>query len=154
MSIHTNPLTQTSALYFMSAAECPHVPRHELGVCVYCMCVFTWVFMYRGPAASPKPRFSPRCFLSHTCTSLRPPLAPSADGECCHCGSQIYTHPKKRTNHSFVVWGIAHTLTHQSSPRKPSSYTATVRILSVRSLMELLYGCLLRLDFIDRISSK
>lgn len=132
------PINRDICFIFYECCRMPTCALYEL-VCVLKDVSFCF-YMYRGPAASPKPRFSPRCFPSHMCKSPRPPLAPSPDGECCHCGSQIYAHAKRRTNHSFVVWGISHTLTLQSSPLKPLCYAAAVQIwpafLSIHRLME------------------
>lgn len=60
-----NPLPETSALYFMSAAECSHVHRHELGVCLE-RCAFMCVVLNTVDLQRGRSLGSPHAVFRHT----------------------------------------------------------------------------------------
>lgn len=99
--MHVHPLPETSALYFMSAAECPHVRPHELGVCLK---RHVCVFLYTVDLQRCRCLGSPHAVLRHTRVSSlvlfshlhQTESVVTADLE------STPTQGKKRRNHSFA----------------------------------------------------
>lgn len=136
MSKHMNPLTETSALYFMRAAECSHVHLHELrvyvcvsekNVCVFCIpwtcsvaeasvlpTLFSVTHVYVPSSSSCT--FSRRRVLSLRISNLSPP------------------EEKEQITALSEAWAVWHTLARQSSFPKSLRY-------EVVDQTSILYAC-------------